>query len=177
MKTSDVFLTLFILLCFLGLYFANILAIGMKNIQNNWPKYRCNPSVMPFANMFGHDVTTNFTYCVQNMQSNYMDTLLAPVHYLQSVSNTNIGNITDSLNYIREFINDLRNNITSGIQSIFGVFLNMLIEVQKITMKIKDMMAKTIGINASMLYMLDGSIKTAQSTWNGPIGGTIRALK
>ena len=42
------------------MYFYNILAVGIKNIQDNWPEYRCNPSIMPFAGTFGHDVMDNF---------------------------------------------------------------------------------------------------------------------
>ena len=69
MRSSDISLTITILLIFAGMYLYNILAVGIKNIQGNWPEYRCNPSVMPFAGMFGHEVGSNFTYCIQNMQS------------------------------------------------------------------------------------------------------------
>ena len=45
----------------------NIVSVGIKNIEDNWPTYRCNPVVMPFAGMFGQNAVTNFTYCIQTM--------------------------------------------------------------------------------------------------------------
>ena len=72
MKTSDLLNSIFIIAVFIGLYIANILAIGKKNIEKNWPIYRCSPLVMPFANMFGHDTMKNFTYCIQTMQTDFM---------------------------------------------------------------------------------------------------------
>ena len=62
MKTSDLLNSIFIIAVFIGLYIANILAIGKKNIEKNWPIYRCSPLVMPFANMFGHDTMKNFSW-------------------------------------------------------------------------------------------------------------------
>ena len=47
------------------------LNINKEKIKKEWPNYRCNPTVMPFANVFGHDTMKNFTYCVQNLQSTF----------------------------------------------------------------------------------------------------------
>ena len=70
---------------------------------------------------------------------------------------------------IRTFFSDI-------VQSIFSVFLNLVIEFQRITIGIKDLIGKTIGIMVSLMYVLDGSVKTMKSTWNGPPGQMVRAL-
>jgi hypothetical protein len=57
------------------------------------------------------------------------------------------------------------------------VFLNILIEFQKITVSIKDLMGKLVGILATLLYTLDGSVKTMNSVWNGVPGKTVRSLQ
>jgi hypothetical protein len=54
--------------------------------------------------------------------------------------------------------------------------LNLVIEFQKIIIGIKDLMGKTIGIVVTLLYFVDGSIKTMNSTWNGPPGQMVRTL-
>ena len=43
METSDLLLTFIIIVIFIALYFINILGVGIKNIKDNWPLYRCNP--------------------------------------------------------------------------------------------------------------------------------------
>ena len=57
-----------------------------------------------------------------------------------------------------------------------GVFLNLLIGIQKLTINIKDLFAKLIGILASLLYVLSGSLMTMNATWAGPPGQMVRFL-
>ena len=176
MKSSDITLTIVIILIFVGMYFYNVLAVGIKNIKDNWPEYRCNPSVMPFASMFGHDTGTNFTYCIQNMQTDYMGYLLQPLNYLTSVQGDTIGNLMNSIQDIRGFFNVIRNFITSIIQSIFGVFLNILIQIQFMMVKMKDMVGKVVCIMTTMMFILQGSVMTMQSTWAGPPGAMVKMM-
>jgi hypothetical protein len=176
MRSSDITLTIVIILIFVGMYFYNILAVGIKNIKDNWPVYRCNPSVMPFAGMFGHDVGSNFTYCIQNMQSDYMGYLLQPLNYLTSVQNNTMGTLMESIQDIRGFFNVIRNFITSIVQSIFGIFLNILIQMQFMLIKMKDMVGKVVGVMATMMYILQGTVMTMESTWAGPPGAMVRTM-
>jgi hypothetical protein len=145
---------------------------AVAEIKNNWPKYRCNPIFMPLSN----NIEKDFTYCVQSMQTNFMGYLLQPINYIISSLSSMGGEFTGSINYIRTMISSMRSMITSIIQNVFGVFLNLIIEFQKITIGIKDLVGKIIGIMVTIMYLIDGSIKTMQSTWNGPPGQMVRAL-
>jgi hypothetical protein len=176
MRSSDITLTIFIILIFVAMYFYNILAVGIKNIQDNWPEYRCNPSIMPFAGTFGHDVMDNFTFCIQTMQGDFMGYLLQPLNYLTSVIGSVSGDLMEAIQDIRSFFNTFRNFISSIVQSIFGVFLNILTQFQFILIKMKDMMAKIVGIMASMMFILQGGVMTMNATWNGPPGQMVRLM-
>jgi hypothetical protein len=145
---------------------------AVAEIKKNWPKYRCNPMFMPLSN----DIEKDFVYCVQNMQTNFMGYLLQPINYIITSLSSMGGDFGVSLNYIYTMLSSIRSRITSIIQSVFGVFLNLIIEFQKITIGIKDLVGKIIGIMATLMYMIDGSIKTLKSTWNGPPGQMIQAL-
>lgn len=179
MKAGDIGLSLFIILIFILLYLLNILAIGIKNVKDDWPKYRCNPIVMPFAGILapnGTGATENFTYCIQNMQSNYMQHLLQPVNYNLGVLGDTTSSISNSVNAARAFFDKLRNMIKDTVMGIFSVFLNLIIEFQRTIINIKDLFAKLVGILASLLFILDGSMKTMESTWNGPPGQLVRKI-
>jgi hypothetical protein len=176
MKFKDISLTLIILILFSLFYFVNFLAIGKKNIEKNWPKYRCNPAVMPFADMFGHSSTDNFVYCIQNMQTNYIGYLLSPIHYSLGLVNNMTSELNEASNFVRtKFFNNriFQSNI---IESIFGVFLNALIQFQKVTIKVKEIISKMVGIATTMLFMVDGAAKTGTSVWKGPVGGVLRTV-
>lgn len=179
MKSGDIGLSLFIIFIFIILYLFNILAIGLKNVKDDWPKYRCNPIVMPFAGILapnGTSATQNFTYCIQNMQSNYMQHLLQPVNYNLGVLGDSTASIMSSVNAVRAFFNKLRNMIRDTIAGVFSVFLNIIIEFQRTIINIKDLFAKLVGILASLLFILDGSVKTMESAWSGPPGQIVRKV-
>jgi hypothetical protein len=176
MKTSDLTITIFIIIVFIILYVFNILTVGINKIKEDWALYRCNPAVMPFASVFGQDTSANFTYCIQNMQSNYMSYLMQPLQYNLSVIGNIGANLTNSLNDVRAFFNNIRNFITDIVKSIFSVFLNILIEFQRLTINIKDLFNKLIGIMVTLMYTLDGSMMTMNSAWAGPPGQVTRAL-
>lgn len=151
-----------------GVFYYNQVA----QIKANWPLYRCNPMYMFLAD----DIEENFTYCVQNMQTSFMGYLLQPLTFITSSLTTMLGGFMGDIQNIRAMFNKIRTFFSSIIQSIFGVFLNLIIEFQKITIGIRDLIGKTIGIMVSLMYVMDGSIKTMNSTWNGPPGQLVRAL-
>ena len=144
----------------------------IANIKANWPLYRCNPMYMFLAD----DVEKNFTYCIQTMQTNFMGHLLQPLTFVTGSLSTMMGGFMNDIQNIRAMFNKIRTFFTSIIESIFGVFLNLVIELQRITIGIKDLIGKTIGIMVSLMYVMDGSMKTMNSTWNGPPGQMIRSL-
>lgn len=176
MTAADITLFTFIVLTFAALFAINVLAIGIANVKRNWPKYRCNPSVMPFAGMFGHDAVQNFTYCMQTIQGNYMGYLTQPLEYNMNMLGSLGQQLNQAINNIRAFFNYIRSMITDIIQNVFGVFLNILIEFQKVTIGIKDLFGKLIGILATLMYVLSGSFDTMNSAWRGPAGQLVRTV-
>ena len=176
MKTSDFSKTIFIIIVFILLYVFNILTVGINKVKENWTLYRCNPAVMPFAAVFGEDTSTNFTYCIQSMQENYMSYLMQPLMYNLNVVGDVGANITSSINDVRGFFDRIRTFMTDIVGGVFSVFLNILIEFQRLTINIKDLFNKLIGIMVTLMFTLDGSIKTMNSVWSGPPGEITRAL-
>lgn len=155
------------------IYIAGVFYFGqVAEIKAKWPLYRCNPLYMPLAT----DIQSNFVYCIQSMQTNFMGYLLEPLTFLTGSINYILGDFLDAINMVRAMFNKIRIFISSIIQSVFGVFLNLVIEFQKITIGIKDLIGKTIGIMTTLMYVIDGTVLTMQSTWNGPPGQMVQAL-
>lgn len=177
MKLSDILKTFLIFAIFAGIYFYSIIKVEFKNIQQNWPKYRCNPAIMPFAASFGHDATKNFTYCIQTMQGNYMSYLLTPIHHITNVLGSSLQNVFKDINYVRMKIFSLVTNIMNVVKSIFSVFINIMIEFQRMIIKIKDLVNKMVGILIALINIMSGAMMTGESIMAGPIGDTLNAVK
>jgi len=173
MKSSDLFKSILIIVLFFILYLLNALASGKKYVEDNWATMRCNPSVMPFANKFGHDTTENFHYCIQNMQGDYMNYLMEPINYTIDLMNKSATNANFGLQGSRNFMSNFRFMSADIFKNIFGVFLNTLIVFQTMIIKMKDMLGKVVGVIAAMMYILQGSLQTMDSAMSGTIGKLI----
>jgi hypothetical protein len=131
-------------------------------IKENWPLYRCNPIFMPLAD----NINENFVYCIQTMQSNYMGYLLQPIMYIVSTLGSTITGLVGQINAIRAMFDKIRTFVPNIFASLFGSFSTLVIEFEKISIGIRDMLGKTTGIMVSFMYILEGSIKTMGSGFN-----------
>jgi hypothetical protein len=171
-KGSDWINFIYVNLGFISQILAMYYFSAIADIKNNWAKYRCNPLYMPLSD----NIEKDFVYCVQNTQTSFMGYLLQPITYIISNLTSMGGEFGDSLYYANNLLSNIRTFFTKLVGSIFGVFLNIIIEFQRIFIGIKDMIGKIIGIMVALLYILDGSVKTMNSAWNGPPGQMVQAL-
>ena len=171
-RGSDWFNFVYVNMAYLALIFVIAILLRLQEIRKNWPKYRCNPVYMPFAD----DVSKNFTHCVQNMQANYMGYLLQPIWStitsMQSMAKDTMG----SLQNFRKMIAFIRDSFGGIMGSIMGIFVNLVFEFQKITIAIKDSVAKLAGTIVTFMYMMEGVRLTLGSIWKGPPGQMTRSI-
>lgn len=176
MRFSDLILTILILLIFVGLFFISYLTVGIQKIKDDWPKYRCSPMVMPFAGSLGYNAMENFTYCIGNIQKGMMSHFLAPISFNLNMMGGLSTSILGALNKFRTMFSSLRNMITSIVGDVFGIILNVVIQFQKLVIKLKDLMFKIIGGLTVSIYMMQSATLTGKSIYNGPIGKTLRTI-
>jgi hypothetical protein len=157
----------FVLQIFAMYYFTKI-----KEIKDNWPKYRCNPMYMPLSD----DISSDFIYCVQNMQTSFMGYLLQPINYILAGLSSITGNLVGDISNIRNMFNYIRDQISGIVGGIFGVFTNIIIEFQRIILGIKDVVGKIMGITIALMHMVEGSMMSVRSMWAGPPGILVRAV-
>jgi len=163
----------FIIILAFGLFIGGIfIFIQIAQVYEDWPSNRCNPINFPLAD----NISENFNSCVQDTVNSYMGFLLQPLTFITNSLGGMLGSFMDEINYVRAMFNKIRVMFSNIVQSIFGVFLNLIIEFQRITIGIKDLVGKLMGIMMSLMYIMDGSIKTMNSTWNGPPGQLVKAL-
>lgn len=122
MDSSDLFLTFFIFFVFLFLYIFNIFYVKYKEIKRNWPRYKCQPMIMPFANFFGHNVNDNFVSCIGNMQGGLMKQFLAPLmKNMDVITSVGEGLSDDLLN-----VASMGGNLKLDQLSSFGDMTNVM---------------------------------------------------
>ena len=168
--------SMMIVVLFVAVAIVPFYSTQLQAVKKNWVKYRCDPRVMPFASYFGHDTMNNFIQCAQQIQGGVMDEMLAPVHYNISGITDTLGGLGDAVQDIRKVMNQTRGFIGSITAKIFGVFLNITLQFELMAIKVRDLVAKVVGIVATLLYMLTGGVKVGQSVAGGPIVGMMKAV-
>lgn len=162
----------FINLAFAFYIIGIIYVTSVQEIKKNWALYRCNPMYMPLSD----NVQADFAHCVQNIQLVTMGDILKPLTSITSGLTDLMSSFNFDLDNIRKLIATIRDNMGNIFGVIFGAFSGIIVGFQKISLNLKDMMAKNIGVIAVFVNILDTSFKTMGSMWNGTPGGLVRSL-
>jgi hypothetical protein len=171
MLFANILLIIFVTLWTVFIFYVPFLLGAMEDVQNNWPAYRCSPMILPIAgyinkqeNQTENEATSeNFTYCTQNILTNYMGYLLEPLNYLTS-GLTNLGaDLVINIGSIRGIIDSIRSSVSFITEGIYGMVVNIIIQFVKIINLLRDAITRTIGAFIVFYYIVIGSAVTVGS--------------
>lgn len=146
--------------------------ISVKEIKANWGKYRCNPMFM----MFSDDVSGDFEQCVSRVQEVSMNQMLEPYNQSLNEINSQLAAQTQQTEELNTSFLDFNTSTSGNFGGISSMIENSSIEMQKVSYGLSDVMGKVTGIAGTLLYVLDGNMKTMSSMWKGPPGQVMRSL-
>ena len=127
-----------------------VLLSNISNIKKNWPIYRCNPLYMPLSS----DIVSDFTYCIQNMQSDYFTILIEPLNsVLGNLSNLG-GGITSAVTDIGGVIDSIRTFATGLFGSVFGIFGNVGLVAERLGMEVTDVVKRLMATLLVSIYTI-----------------------
>lgn len=162
-----------ILIIFGVLQLTNLLTVGIKLIKDNWSLYRCNPLIIPFAWVFGHDSNESFMYCAQNYNMNFMPYVLDPIKWMIGNLGNMGNNISSSIGGLINLGSSTNSGTVSLITNVYGIATNVLTQFQIIILGLKDTFSKIVGILVTFLYLLKGIEYAVPSALLTPPGKAI----
>ena len=147
-----IFNIVLIIVFVLGLVGLSSLA-NVGEVSRNWAKYRCDPSVMPFASLYGYDTASNFNYCMGNVFSTFSADTTG------SFSNV-LGDFTTILSTLGGAINSIRTSVATmggGINVIFQDFTDRIstffFRLRLSAIQMKALMGRMYAILFSVMYL------------------------
>jgi len=142
---------------------------GIAEVAKNWPKYRCNPAVMPFAAFFGVDAAENFNYCMKGIFQSNAGGVLGPLYGIMS-------NFTDIVQVISNVANSFRYliaNLLHGMERMMGSFRDrfqgVLFQIRMSFLKILSLMGRLYSTFYAVVYMGLSALRTAQNVANNDL--------
>lgn len=171
---------LIFILCFICLA---LIEIGgqMKNLQENWGSYRCNPAIIPIAGYLAPSGSTmstsdNMSYCIQSMMTSFAPTILQPLTFIQGKTTGMMTNLTDSMYAAREQQSKATKQSAGMFGSIYSMFGNVVVVFHVIIIKLIAAQGRTSAIMTTLMHVLITTKLTFESMWNGVPGKMIQAL-
>ena len=143
----------FLILFAVGIGIAIEYSSNFSDIQKNWPKYRCQPQMMPFAGLFGYSINENFDFCLQQIIQNSTKGVTGPF-------TTGMFGFTNILSTLMESANSFRVTLATlvgGVIKIISEFkarMTALMGRIKLTAsRMKAMMYRIYGTMFAVIYM------------------------
>lgn len=131
-----------------------------NEIRKNWPKYKCNPQVIPFAGIINKDphktvletTSINFNGCVTNILTEINSDFLQPIYYVTNTLQNITKSIVNDVQIIRTKIGSIVENVESIDNQIMGRIFNFMMPIKIMFIKLKDMLAKTNATMVASMY-------------------------
>jgi hypothetical protein len=146
----------------LVLYFV-LAGSGITEVAKNWPKYRCNPAIMPFASLFGYDATENFNYCMKNIFSSNAGTVLGPLYGIMANFTDIVGTVSNVANSFRYLIANLLHGMERLISSFTDRFRDILFTIRTSFLKIQSLMGRLYATFYAVVFMGLSALKAADN--------------
>lgn len=146
-------------------YFLNS-AVDIVEVKRNWPKYRCSPSVMPFAGMYGYNVNENFQFCLRTIFEGQVGEATGPFATIMGGTIGTLMTFLKNLNSIRVMLATL----VGGVSKIFQEFSDRLklatSQIRITGLRMQTLMKRVFATFFAVIYMALSLISTGQNFGN-----------
>jgi len=136
---------------------------SIADVARNWPSYRCNPIIMPFASLYGYNASDNFNFCMKSIFNANTAAVMGPIYGLMSGFTDIAGNIANSANSFRYLIANLLNGMDRLMSGYRDRFQFILFTIRMSFLKIKSLMGRLYGTFYSVIFMALSGLTAAKN--------------
>jgi len=162
-KESSWFWLIFTIVLMIGLWYAASSALNIAEVSANWPKYRCSPTVMPFASLYGYDTSQNFNYCLKGIFEGQLGGVTGPFSTILGTITTTLMTFLKNLNSMRIMISTLVGGISQILQEFADRFKLLFSQIKLSFLKLQMLMKRLFGTFHSVIYMGLSAIQVGQN--------------
>jgi hypothetical protein len=143
-----------IITLFLGfVWYSMSAALDVAEISRNWPKYRCSPSVMPFASWYGYNTSENFNYCLQNIFQGQLGAVTGPFGSILGTIIQNLMKFLQNLNSLRVMLATMVGGVSKMFQEFLDRFKLLMSQVRTTGQHMKFLMGRVFATFYAVMYM------------------------
>ncbi len=126
---------------------------NFKEITENFPRYRCNPMIMPFSGAFGINVRENFDFCMTNMFNARAAEIFGPIYGLLAGFTNILKLVVDATQGLRKLFSNFFLGMNRFIRNVRDRIQNLLFTIRLSFVRMNNLMGKVFGTMYSVVWM------------------------
>jgi hypothetical protein len=147
----------------IAIWVMSLTVIDLGEISKNWPKYRCQPMIMPFASFFGHDTNENFQFCLKGIFTTELGSVFSPIFSILSGFLGALGNLMNMANNMRLQFSTFMGGINTLIQNFLDRFKQLAENIRQVAMRMKMLFGRLFATFYSIIYMSMATLTAMQN--------------
>jgi hypothetical protein len=147
------FLFILITTLLIGGFVFLLVSSNTKEIAENWPKYRCSPTVIPFAGLYGYDAAENFNYCTKAIFEGQAEALLGPFGAVLTTFVGTLSVLIQSANSMRVQLATLVGGVTKITKEFQDRITQVMFRTQITASRMKMLMGRLFGTFYAVIFM------------------------
>jgi len=141
-----------IIAAFAGILFVLVAMNSYKIIRANWPFYRCQPEITPFASFYGHNLKETMNFCVGELVKEHAPGVINPIY----AAVEEIMGVVDGVYEEAESIETGVMGLISGFEAFVVNFMNSMrlvgTQIRMSAVRIKDIFGRLYGSFFSIVF-------------------------
>lgn len=143
----------------------------LEVVKANWENEKNNPFYMPFAGYinkptdksYSEFASENFMNSIHSVLEGVSVVAISPFRTVLNILNKAVKDLLDSFDMLRGLINNIRRAFSPLFDAIYSVVLNIVVDLIKFIINLRDMINKMSGILTTALYVAIGAFMTLQA--------------
>ncbi len=148
---------------FIGIIIAFVTTGNIKSVVADWPRHRCSPLMLPFAEFFGYDAAQNFQFCIRNMMQNQSGEFFTPMYALLGQYGSSLGMVVNTINGFRQMLGNFKLSTDMFVNGVMAKIQSLLFQVRMTFMRMQTLMGRVYGTMYSIIWMGTSAITAGTS--------------
>lgn len=140
-----------------------------QEIRANWPIYKCQPQITPFAAFYGFNLEETLNFCIQEQVKAHAGGVITPIYKGIDEVMTIVDGVYDKAEKISGGVEGLLSGFKSFVMDFANSFRLLGVRVRMSLIRTKDIFARVYGMFIAFAYAAISAITFGENLICNPL--------
>lgn len=158
LSSNAIACVVFMAVLFIGGFFIVSSMANVAEIRQNWNQYRCDPSIMPFAGLYGYNTAQNFNFCMGSIFTTHSADMSSSFSSILGTFGSIISTLMTAINSVRTSVATLGGGVNTVFQNMANRISMFFFQLRISAIHIKYLIGRLYAVMFAVMYMGMSSI-------------------